>query len=221
MHWPLLMLLICTKKQCVPRMTPSSTLSLPIQPPLTPLCSQISWVSQTNTWHLDNSTRASFPTRHSLNISICFCIFLRFSVQCVSASFLHLFADNAALCLLLSISLASPPLVLMQLQDLLTPMTSSERCSISRGCEHDQVGTSLSSFGYKGRVACVSTSSPNRKAPAFVCCQWMQSIHLHALFNLSSFLKSGLRLLSFSRSQILCSSSISSDCTHVRIVKGM
>lgn len=72
----------------------------------------------------------------------------------------------------------------MQLQDLLTSMTSSERCSISRGCEHDQVGTSLSSFGYKDRTS-PSTEKHQLLFAASGCSPF--TFMLSPLFNLSSF----------------------------------
>lgn len=139
----------------------------------------------------------------------------------MSTPFLHLFTDKAAVCLLLSIFLVSPPLMLMQLQDLLTSMTSWERCSISRGCEHDQVGTSLSSFGYKGRAACDRTLPPTEKHQLLFAADGCCPFTSIPLFNLSSFFECRLHLLSFTSSQILCFSSISFECTHVREVKGV
>lgn len=50
-----------------------------------------------------------------------------------------------------------------QLQDFLTSMTSSERCSIRRGCQRDQAGTSLSSLVHKGRMGCNTTSAATEK----------------------------------------------------------
>lgn len=47
----------------------------------------------------------------------------------------------------------------------LTSMTNSERSSISRGCERDQVGTSLSSLGNKSWLACNRTSVLTEKHP--------------------------------------------------------
>lgn len=56
-----------------------------------------------------------------------------------------------------------------QLQHFLTSMTSSERCSIRRGCERDKAGTSLCSFGPQRQDGLQQNISTNRKAPAFVC----------------------------------------------------
>lgn len=140
----------------------------------------------------------------------------------MSSSFLHLFTDNAALCLLLSISLVSPPLVLMQLQDRLTSMTSSERCSISRGCEHDQVGTSLSSFGHKGRVACDRTSPPTEKHQLLFAangCYPFTSMHSpSSILALFLNLDSGFFPLAEAK---FCAPAAFHLSAHVREVKGM
>lgn len=107
--------------------------------------------------------------------------------------------------------------MLMQLQDLLTSVTSSERCSISRGCEHDQVGTALSSSGYKGRVACDRTLPPTEKHQLLFtgdgCCPFSSTPLFKSWF---FFLESGLHLFFFCRSQILCSSGISFECTQLK-----
>lgn len=50
-----------------------------------------------------------------------------------------------------------------QLLDSLTPMTSSERFSISSGSKRDQAGTSLSSLGHKGVMACNRPSAPTER----------------------------------------------------------
>lgn len=69
----------------------------------------------------------------------------------------------------------------------LTSMTGSERCSISRGCERDQAGPSLSYSGPQRQDGLQQNISTNKKAPAFVCTLRMLPIHLNTpLLNLSS-----------------------------------
>lgn len=101
----------------------------------------------------------------------------------------------------LAVPLLLPPFVPTQLQDFLTSMTSSERCSISRGCERDQVGISLSSLGHKGRMARNRTSVPTERHPLLFalngCCPFTYTLpsSILALFYFSAFL-----FFSFSKS---------------------
>lgn len=91
-----------------------------------------------------------------------------------------------------------PPLLFvpMQLQDSLTSMTSSERCSISRGCERDQAGTSLSSLGHKSRMVGNRTSAPAERHPLLFalngCCPFTYShpSSVSVLFGFFSFSQS-------------------------------
>lgn len=90
------------------------------------------------------------------------------------------FAFNCSVCVLSHRSMSDFPFVSTQLQDFVTSVTSSERCSISRGCERDQVGTSLSSLGHNGRMAYNRTSaSTERHLLLFVpngCCPFTYAL---------------------------------------------
>lgn len=105
---------------------------------------------------------------HSLN---CPRYFLGFTSGLHCILFTHPHFSPLVLCLLQACLFGPPPHFLFNFicrcscRTFLTSMTNSERSSISRGCERDQVGTSLSSLGNKSWLACNRTSVLTEKNP--------------------------------------------------------